>query len=227
MARTQHGARARYRNSQPTLHFNSNAHEGQHRGYNNAVRGTGGDMRYNLRSATTMRTQGIQGTSRRGEVGENINMGTQEGGDDVPESQEKVQGIQGRAAIKMTRNWTSAQLQQALDAIIDEDMKIRTASRKFGIPPTSLRDHLFGTILGRKRGPKTVLNESEEKKLVNYCFKMQELGHHLTPLQLKLKVAQTTQTRDTPWSDIGVPRKSWLKSFRQRHPELVARRASP
>ena len=37
MARTQHGARARYRNSQPTLHFNSNGHESQHRGHNNAV----------------------------------------------------------------------------------------------------------------------------------------------------------------------------------------------
>jgi hypothetical protein len=102
MARTQHGARARYRNSQPTLHFNSNAHEGQHRGHNNAVGGSGGDRRYNLRGATTMRTQGIQGTSRMGEVGENINMGTQEGGDAVPESQEGVQGIQGRAAVKKT-----------------------------------------------------------------------------------------------------------------------------
>ena len=28
MARTQHEAKARYKNSQPTLHFNSNAHEG-------------------------------------------------------------------------------------------------------------------------------------------------------------------------------------------------------
>ena len=55
-----------------------------------------------MRSATTMRTQGIQGTSRRGEEGENINMDTQEGRDDVPESQEGVQGIQGRAAIKKT-----------------------------------------------------------------------------------------------------------------------------
>ena len=56
---------------------------------------------------------------------------------------------------------------------------------------------------------------------------MQELGHPLTPLQLKLKVAQATQTRDTPWSDIGIPGKSWLKSFRQRHPELVARKSQP
>ena len=63
--------------------------------------------------------------------------------------------------------------------------------------------------------------------MVDYCFKMQELGHPLSPLQLMLKLAQTTQTRDTPWSDIGVPEKSWMKSFRQRHPELVARKDQP
>ena len=83
-------------------------------------------------------------------------------------------------------------------------MKINTSSRAFGIPPTSLRDHLSGIVFGRRRGPKIVLIEIEEKKLVNCCFKMQELGHHLTPMQLKLKVAQATQTRDTPWSDTKV-----------------------
>ena len=114
-----------------------------------------------------------------------------------------------------------------MDAITDEGMKIKTASRNFGILPSSLRDHLFGKVLGRNRGPKTVLNESEEQILVDYCFKMQELSHPLIPLQLKLKVAQATQTRDTPWSDIGIPGKSWLKSFRQRHPELVARKSQP
>ena len=106
-------------------------------------------------------------------------------------------------------------------------MKIKTASRNFGILPSSLRDHLFGKVLGRNRGPKTVLNESEEQILVDYCFKMQELSHPLIPLQLKLKVAQATQTRDTPWSDIGISGKPWLKSFRQRHPELVGRKCQP
>ena len=135
------------------------------------------------------------------------------------------QGNQGRAAIKKTCDYIV--LKQTLDAITDEGMKIRTTSRAFGIPPTSLRDHLFGTVLGRRRGPKTVLTENEENKLVDYCFKMQELGHHSIPMQLKLKVAQATQTRDTPWSDIGMPGKTWLKSFRQRHLELVARKSQP
>ena len=102
MAKTLHGVRARCRNSQLTLHFNSNAHEGQYRGHINVVGGSGGDMIYNLRSVTSMRAKDLQGTSRRGEEWEIINMGSQGGGDGVPNSQEKGQGNQGRAAIKKT-----------------------------------------------------------------------------------------------------------------------------
>ena len=53
------------------------------------------------------------------------------------------------------------------------------------------------------------------------------MGHPLTPGQLKLKVVHATQTRETPWSATGVPRKSWLRSFKHRHPELVNRKNQP
>ena len=38
-------------------------------------------------------------------------------------------------------------------------------------------------------------------------------------------MAQATQTRETPWSAIGDPGKSWLRSFKQRHPELVNKKS--
>ena len=40
-------------------------------------------------------------------------------------------------------------------------------------------------------------------------------------------MAQATQTRETPWSATGIPGKSWLRSFKQRHPELVNRKNQP
>ena len=52
---------------------------------------------------------------------------------------------------------------------------------------------------------------------------MQELGHPLTPIQLRLKVAVATQGRSTPWNGSGVPSKRWLRRFRRRHPQLVNR----
>ena len=54
---------------------------------------------------------------------------------------------------------------------------------------------------------------------------MQDLGHPLTPLELLLKVATATQTRETPWSASGVPRTGWLRRFHSRHPEIASRRS--
>ena len=54
---------------------------------------------------------------------------------------------------------------------------------------------------------------------------MQDLGHPLTPLELRLKVATATQTRETPWSASGVPGKGWLRRFHSRHPEIMSRRS--
>ena len=54
---------------------------------------------------------------------------------------------------------------------------------------------------------------------------MQQLGHPLTPMQLRFKVAVATQGRSTPWSGSGVPGKGWLRRFRHRHPEVVNRQS--
>jgi hypothetical protein len=112
-----------------------------------------------------------------------------------------------------------------MDTITDQGMKVRVASRHFGIPQTSLRNHLYGRVISRERGSQSVLKKEEEKKLMHYFFKMQDLGHPLTSGQLRLKVAQATQTRETPWSAAGVPGKSWLRSFKHRHPEISSRKS--
>ena len=60
---------------------------------------------------------------------------------------------------------------------------------------------------------------------MDYVFKMQELGHPLTPLELRLKVATATQTREMPWSAVGLPGTGWLRRFRSRHLEIASRRS--
>ena len=88
---------------------------------------------------------------------------------------------------------------------------------------TTLRNHLYGRSLNRQRRQQLVLKEDEEKKIVQYLFKMQDLGHPLTTSQLRLKMALTTQTTDTPWSVVRDLGKSWLRHFRLGHPELALR----
>ena len=89
-------------------------------------------------------------------------------------------------------NWTDDVLSNAFNAITDDGMKVNAASRKFGIPASSLRDHLLGKTRSRQRGNSLVLKPDEEKKLVDYIFKMQDLGHPLTTGKLRLKVALAT-----------------------------------
>ena len=126
---------------------------------------------------------------------------------------------------RRTGNWADAVLSNALDAITDNGMKVNAASRKFGIPASFLRDHLLGKTRSRQRGNFQVLKLDEEKKLVDYIFKMQDLGHPLTTGELRLKVALATQSRETTWSATGVPGKGWLRRFRLRHPEIATRKA--
>jgi hypothetical protein len=47
-------------------------------------------------------------------------------------------------------------------------------------------------------------------------------GHGLSPTKLKLKVAEITQQRETPFTN-GIPGASWLKLFKRRHPEFILR----
>ena len=60
--------------------------------------------------------------------------------------------------MKKTWNLIDATLKQTMDAITNQGMKVRVVARTFGIPTSSLRDHLYGRVMGRKRGTKTILS---------------------------------------------------------------------
>lgn len=51
---------------------------------------------------------------------------------------------------------------------------------------------------------------------------MQEVGHFIFVIQLKVKVAEITQTRATPFSH-GIPKDFWWEWFKVRHPALSVR----
>ena len=126
---------------------------------------------------------------------------------------------------KKTGIWTDLSLENALNSITNDGMSIREASKLYGIPSSSIRDHLYGIRTSRQKDIRPVLTPHDEKKIVDYIFKMQDRGHPLTAAELCLKVATTTETRSTPWSARGVPGKGWLRRFWSRHPEISSRRS--
>jgi len=127
-----------------------------------------------------------------------------------------------RRKRKLNGNWNYDQLKSAI-ANVDEGMSIREAGRINGIPSSTLRGHVYGTTIYRKRGKKRVLTEAEEEGLVDYLIKMRNLGFPLTLGQLWEKVGILIQTRVTPFTD-GVPSPRWVKCFKKRHPELSMRK---
>ena len=138
----------------------------------------------------------------------------------APPPPKPTQGNQKSSGIKRAQ-WTDYDLKMAIDAL-DHDYTIGEVSKAFNIPRTSLRDHYEGKVKGRKMGPKATLTMEEEAKLVEYMEEMVKLAHPLSPNDLKLKVAEICQSRETPFKD-GIPGRSWLKWFKKRHPHLVMR----
>jgi hypothetical protein len=66
------------------------------------------------------------------------------------------------------------------------------------------------------------LTAKEEEKVVNYIHSMARLGHPISLTELRIKVAEATQLRQTPFID-GIPGPWWLRWFRNRHPEVSLR----
>ena len=59
-----------------------------------------------------------------------------------------------------------------MNVVTDDGMLLREAAKVFGVHTTSLIDHLYGKTRERHRGIKPTLKSHEEKKLVDYIFKI-------------------------------------------------------
>ena len=100
--------------------------------------------------------------------------------------------------------------------------KYSEVCKTYGIRKSSLRDHYVRVRKSRKIRPKAVLTMEEEDMHIQYLEEMVKISCPLNIAQLKLKVAEITQTRKTPFTN-GMLGKSWIKWFREKHPFLVLR----
>jgi hypothetical protein len=74
----------------------------------------------------------------------------------------------------------------------DKGCPVQTAALDYDVPRSTLRSHVMGIILSRKRGRKLVLSASEEEKVVQYLYGMARYGHPMSLTKLKIKVAEAT-----------------------------------
>ena len=73
--------------------------------------------------------------------------------------------------MRKNSNWSDDQLHRARRAV-DKGARISSAADFYRIPVSTLRSHVHGITLTRKRGKASVLTALEEGKLVAYLHEM-------------------------------------------------------
>jgi hypothetical protein len=96
---------------------------------------------------------------------------------------------------------------------------IRSAASAYMLPYTTLRDRLRGAQ-SRQRAHKNeqLLTVEEEKAIVRFCGKLDDLGHPLSlPMVKRLAAGMLPPSRER---EIG---KHWINRFLKRNPDVVAK----
>ena len=104
------------------------------------------------------------------------------------------------------QNWCgSVSMQRACDAVKSKEHSLREASELYGIPKSTLYDHVSGKVKpGGTSGPERYLNVQEEEELVNFLVGCSQIGY--------------PRTR---------PQNGWWQKFRSRHKNISLRTAAP
>ena len=78
--------------------------------------------------------------------------------------------------------WSKQQLDAALKEVarLKGKASINAISKKYGIPVSTLHDHVRGKVKKVGAGKPTVLTYAEEEEIVYCCQVLQEIGYGLT-----------------------------------------------
>jgi hypothetical protein len=119
-------------------------------------------------------------------------------------------------------------LYKALQAIREDNMGIRGASRKYGVPRGTIQDRLHGRVkeAPRRMGPATVLTQDEETHLENWLTELAKCGFPQKKNDLFTSVQKivSAKNKKTPFKQ-NRPGEKWYRAFIRRHPKLSLREA--
>ena len=99
------------------------------------------------------------------------------------------------------------------------------AAAKYGVPRSSLHDHLTGKSTKRFGGPQLALPCEIEKEVVESCYALQELGFPMTKEMVGVIIHDYLEETGTPSPFINnTPGRSWWECFLKRWPKLTERK---
>ncbi len=121
------------------------------------------------------------------------------------------------------RNWTEISMREALDAVMLHGMSASKASIVYGIPRSTLNDHIHGDVLpGAKAGAPTLLSTREEEELVEFLCQCADIGYAKTRHEV-FDIVSRMLTQKGVDREKTVTR-GWWTRFIARHYEVLSLR---
>ena len=121
------------------------------------------------------------------------------------------------------KSWTDPGLSKAL-AAIDEGFSIRKVAEMYGIPKSTLHDHVSGKVAyGSKCGPDPYLDLEEEEELANFLVRSAGIGYPHTKKQVFALVQRMLNKKGIETNVTN----GWWERFQSRHPHITTRVAVP
>ncbi len=121
------------------------------------------------------------------------------------------------------RIWDDTALQSAV-AAVDKGVPYRQAAEMYGVPKSTVYDHVSGRVaFGARPGPDPYLSVEEEEELASFLIQTAKIGYPHTKRQVLVLVQQMVDAKgiDTTISN------GWWERFCKRHPKITLRAAVP
>lgn len=121
------------------------------------------------------------------------------------------------------KSWNKSSITTAVTAVATGQMSQRRAAEEFGIPRSTLGDHVRGRVLpGAKSGNPKYLSDQEEVELSRFLLKCSSVGF---PRSRKDVLAIVQRACNSKGREVNVTH-GWWESYLKRHPELALRTAA-
>ena len=122
--------------------------------------------------------------------------------------------------------WSKAQLNAAIWRVKAKEISLRQAAILYGVPRSTLSDHVTGKSTRRYGGVPKAFNPTEEAEIVITCQVLAELGFPLNKDYVNAVIHEylIQEGKPNPFGKSGIPGKDWWFNFFKRHPELVQRK---
>ena len=124
---------------------------------------------------------------------------------------------EGVAKEKKKGKWNQEQMVKAFRLVVDNHWDIAVAARQCGVPRRTLGDRVNGRVaLSAHNGRPATLQEIEEKEIIKWCDKMDDMGFEVGRTEIEEMVMK--------WKPELKCSDGWWDRFRKRNPELVLRK---